>query len=133
MNTAICPQCGKKLLVRLRPDTQHWGEIRCPVHGHRFIPKPEEFKKPKRKTNLSLVCFLPSGMQDFCWCCLRSKGFLQALRPSLSLQVHHIIAVEDGGGDNAENLMLLCSECHAEIHRRREAFQRYHSGLNFSE
>ncbi|MFN6338987.1 MAG: HNH endonuclease [Cyanobacteriota bacterium] len=72
-------------------------------------------------------------MQDFCWHCLRSKSFLQNLRPSLSLQVHHVIAVQDGGGDQSSNLMLLCSECHAEVHRRRESFQRYHSGLDFSE
>ena len=28
--------------------------------------------------------------------------------------LHHIIAVEDGGTDDIENLMPLCEECHKE-------------------
>jgi hypothetical protein len=29
-------------------------------------------------------------------------------------ELHHIIAVEDGGNDDIENLMPLCEECHKE-------------------
>ena len=29
-------------------------------------------------------------------------------------ELHHIIAVEDGGTDDIENLMPLCEECHKE-------------------
>jgi len=29
-------------------------------------------------------------------------------------ELHHIIAVEDGGTDDIENLMPLCKECHKE-------------------
>jgi 5-methylcytosine-specific restriction endonuclease McrA len=29
-------------------------------------------------------------------------------------ELHHIIAVEDGGTDDIENLMPLCDECHKE-------------------
>lgn len=29
-------------------------------------------------------------------------------------ELHHIIAVEDGGSDDIENLMPLCDECHKE-------------------
>lgn len=32
------------------------------------------------------------------------------------LNVHHLVAVEYGGGDNPENLLTLCDDCHATIH-----------------
>jgi 5-methylcytosine-specific restriction endonuclease McrA len=64
-------------------------------------------------------------MRDFCWACLRGRSHLAVLRPALVLEVHHIVAVEHGGTDQADNLLLLCAECHAELHRRREAFARY--------
>lgn len=28
------------------------------------------------------------------------------------LEIHHIVAKKDGGGDEKENLMLLCVSCH---------------------
>ena len=124
-----CPKCGRPLAFTPTPNTQHWGEIRCPEHGHRWVPKPAEAKKPKRKINSALIHELPSDMQHFCWGCLRDKSLLQSLRPSLSLQVHHIIPVEQDGNDDVKNLMLLCAECHAEVHRRREAFGRYEQSI----
>ena len=33
---------------------------------------------------------------------------------NLASELHHIIAVEDGGTDEIENLMPLCEECHKE-------------------
>ncbi len=33
---------------------------------------------------------------------------------NLASELHHIIAVEDGGTDDIENLMPLCEECHKE-------------------
>ena len=30
-------------------------------------------------------------------------------------ELHHIIAVEDGGTDDIENLMPLCKECHMDL------------------
>jgi 5-methylcytosine-specific restriction endonuclease McrA len=124
-----CPKCGVECALNLRPDTPHHGEIRCPDHGHFWIPRPAEEKKKKRKVNSALTATLPKGRQHFCWACLRERPVLAALRPSIGLEVHHIIEVADGGSDDLENLMLLCSECHAEVHRRREAFSRYQDVL----
>lgn len=124
-----CPKCGRALAFTPTPHTQHWGYIRCPEHGHRWIPKPSEAKKPKRKANSALIAELHEDMQHFCWGCLRQRQLLAALRPSVSLQVHHIIPVEQEGTDDPHNLMLLCAECHAEVHRRREAFNRYENKI----
>lgn len=120
-----CPKCSRPLAFKPRPETQHFGEVRCPEHGHRWIPKPAENKKPKRKSNSKLIQGLTERQQNFCWACLRNKSLLQLLRPSVSLEVHHIMPVVQGGSDDVENLMVLCAECHAEVHRRREAFNRY--------
>ncbi len=100
------------------------------MHGHRWIPKPVDNKSPRRKINSDLIEILPSSYQGFCWCCLRHRDLLRALRPSVCLQVHHIIPVAQGGSDDAHNLQLLCAECHAETHRRREAFNRYENRIS---
>lgn len=33
-----------------------------------------------------------------------------------SIHVHHIVARQDGGSDDPDNLAVLCSACHAEWH-----------------
>ena len=123
-----CPKCGTLCQFQPTPQLSHWGQIRCPQDGHRWISKPAETKKPRRKTNECLKPLLPPEMRSWCWQCLRKEQHLKALRPSLGLQVHHIIEVEDGGLDDPFNLQLLCTECHSETHRRREAFNRYQAG-----
>jgi 5-methylcytosine-specific restriction endonuclease McrA len=84
-----------------------------------------EEKKPRRKGAVGLINTLPKMQQDFCWFCLRRKEVLRLLKPAIGFEVHHIIPVEDGGTDEQQNLILLCRECHVEVHRRQEAFKRY--------
>ena len=120
-----CLKCGHESPFRLRPDTQHHGEIRCPVHGHMWIPKPQELKTPRRKVNRDLFNLVPQDMRDYCWLCLRNRAALKQLRPMLPLEAHHIIEVKDGGLDERDNIMIACKECHSGIHRIREAFNRY--------
>jgi hypothetical protein len=38
-------------------------------------------------------------------------------RQNLTLDVHHIDWVKDGGGNDESNLLLLCPTCHAKFHR----------------
>lgn len=33
------------------------------------------------------------------------------------LTVHHIVPVSDGGGDELNNLITLCTECHVKVHQ----------------
>lgn len=120
-----CPKCGIDCQFTPRPDTNHFGSIRCSEHGFLWIAKPDDMRRKKRKTNANLINKLPEHMRDFCWKCRRYKEDLALLKPVLVLEVHHIIAVEEGGTDTPSNLALYCSECHAEIHRKREAVQRY--------
>ena len=127
-----CPKCGFVSPFVPRADTPHFGEIRCPVHGHSWIRRPREDGKPKRKANTALIGSLNSMTQDFCWLCSRHKDLLASLKPATRLEVHHIVPVAEGGSDEPHNLILLCTECHAEAHRRREAFERYRALLNCS-
>lgn len=127
MDTIPCPVCSRPCIFTPRPDTQHHGAIRCPDHGFRWIPKPSDDRKPRRKTNSDLINLLPITRRHFCWNCLRHRDHLKQLQPAVVLQVHHLIEVKDGGTDDPINLQLLCAECHAEVHRRREAFSRYRS------
>lgn len=39
-------------------------------------------------------------------------------RHVLTLEVHHIVAVKDCGGNDPANLLALCPNCHARFHRR---------------
>lgn len=34
----------------------------------------------------------------------------------LATEIHHLVRVADGGGNEASNLMALCRECHLEAH-----------------
>ena len=128
-----CPKCGAQSSFKLRPDTQHWGEVRCPEHGHSWIKKPDDEKKRTLKRNQSLVKDFPSLIRHginaeantYCWWCMRTDSTLRSLRPVLVLNAHHIVEVDQGGDDSQDNLMILCDECHRECHRRREAFARY--------
>ena len=120
-----CPKCGLSLAFTPRPETSHFGFVRCPEHGFLWISKPADDAGPKRRRNAHLIPALPADRRDFCWTCLRSADHLAALQPALVLHVHHVIEVRHGGTDDPVNLSLLCTECHAEVHRRREAFARY--------
>ena len=120
-----CPKCGQDCAFTPTPHLSHYGEIRCPLHGHKWIPKPSGDRKPTQRSNNDLRPLLPAGRRHYCWGCLRNEDHLKALRPSVELQVHHVIEVKHGGTDDPANLQSLCRECHAEVHRRRELIARY--------
>ena len=42
-----------------------------------------------------------------------------------NLNVHHIKLVNDGGGDEQENLITLCKKCHKARHKKQE--EKYHA------
>ena len=44
------------------------------------------------------------------------------------LNIHHIIERKNGGSDEEENLILLCPNCHAEIHKGFKTLETYSIG-----
>jgi len=65
---------------------------------------------------------------------LMEAGYMCAnprCRHILTLEVHHIVWVRDGGGDEPDNLLALCPNCHA-LHTKGEIPQdaiRYWKGM----
>ncbi len=62
---------------------------------------------------------------------LREAGYRCAIptcHTTLAIDVHHIIQVRDGGGNELPNLLALCPTCHALFHRgviSRESIKEY--------
>ena len=44
------------------------------------------------------------------------------------LEVHHIVQRKDGGTDHRDNLVTLCHDCHAALHRGEFTFQKPRGG-----
>jgi 5-methylcytosine-specific restriction endonuclease McrA len=49
----------------------------------------------------------------------------QACGNMQNLQVHHLKFRSKSGGDEEQNLITLCAECHERTHRRNRRLKRY--------
>jgi len=45
---------------------------------------------------------------------------------SIAVDIHHIKFRSQGGGDDIENLIALCRECHTKAHNSKEFNQKLH-------
>jgi 5-methylcytosine-specific restriction endonuclease McrA len=52
--------------------------------------------------------YLRELLGDYCWGCGKRRD---------DLELHHKLPLSMGGPDELENYSLVCSECHARIHR----------------
>jgi len=127
----VCVECGQELAVVKVDDPKHYAQYQCINAGCSkkgryagWVPKPRD-GNTRRKANRKLLKRCDVSLRDFFFFFTRTSAALDRLKPGLQLEVHHVIEVQDGGTDEASNLWVLCSECHAEVHRRREAFNRY--------
>ena len=57
-----------------------------------------------------------------CQYCRRPK---ECLGDRERLEVHHVVPVEDDGPDSPENIWVVCTSCHKEIHHRRIYFNSH--------
>jgi len=74
------------------------------------MSKPDTGSKPKRKD-------IPQASKQLV---LQEAGYRCAnpnCRHIITLELHHIVWVKDGGGNKPENLLALCPNCHA-LHTR---------------
>lgn len=85
----------------------------CPDCDYRSNPKKQPHntgKKRKTRDNASHTQYhrdkTPDGIIRCAWCSIaeneRTGGF----------EIHHVIALEDGGPDVPENTLPLCTHCH---------------------
>ena len=55
--------------------------------------------------------------KGFCEVCLRKE-------PDVSLKIHHVSPVADGGCSKSENLWTVCESCHGKIHYIRNQYTK---------
>ncbi|MEY3376801.1 MAG: hypothetical protein RL463_1111 [Bacteroidota bacterium] len=117
----ICAGCNQKYSI---PQTVFYRNKRwCGSNPCKEIidykVKHANYKKAKRKMDKGTFRNgVPAELREYvknrddftCRLCFKSHD-------SLALQVHHIIPVGNGGTDINTNLVLLCYDCHKELHQ----------------
>lgn len=113
-----CPNHpGAGTVFELTPELTHYGKMVCPECGRwlGWVAKPSDEKR-RRNGTAKLTKNLEKSGLDYCQACLRKRD---ELPPNATFIAHHVIEVQDGGGDEPENLWHLCTICHEIIHLMR--------------
>jgi hypothetical protein len=121
----VCRKCeGTNIEVWETPELTHYGKFMCADCGtfNGWAPKPAENKHDRPKRNKKLY---EKYGKNFCQLCLRDSGIVGSLPSESVLEVHHVIAVKEGGADSPENLWTVCTDCHKLIHARRLELSKY--------
>lgn len=117
-----CRSCGSKdLLEKLGPHPGgHHAKLECRACGAfvRWMPKPIE-GRARRRNNAELVRRYGRG---YCEMCRRKTEEIPL--PEV-LEAHHVVEVNEGGGDERTNVWIICTWCHASIHQRRTYLGHY--------
>ena len=80
------------------------GERYCPEHKQQYARKVDTSHYDRRWQKMRLIFLQKHPLCEACW---------KAGRLTPATEVHHIIAVADGGSDREENLQALCKPCHS--------------------
>jgi len=118
-----CKKCG----IVEKPYTNGQSN---PVHGYKvychachtwlgWSGKTKQLKNEDGERQISSQWTAKRLQIDTCQCCLRS---LEKLGDNESLEIHHVVPVKDGGSDKLDNIWILCTTCHKEVHHRRVYF-----------
>ncbi len=125
---AACHHCGATsddLTTTLGPHRGgHYARLDCDSCGAfvKWIKKPDALKRAKRSRKGQAALLARDGRGE-CLLCNRAKEEIPA--PG-TLHAHHVREVQDGGGDEPENIWVVCSHCHSMIHLVRTYFGHYH-------
>ncbi len=81
-------------------------------HYDKFIRSPEHNKRYGHHWRKIRARFIKGHL--FCESCFAGGKYV------LATEVHHIKPLSEGGKNDTENLMALCSSCHAKIHSSKK-------------
>ena len=125
--TYPCKRCGANTVAKPKPD-----DTISEIHGYKLYcmdcgcfvgwsgVKKEIVKNGERQFSSQ---WRPSHVGvDYCQICLRNAT---ELGQSEKLEPHHIIEISNGGKDDLENIMWLCSCCHRLVHHQRTYLQKH--------
>lgn len=119
-----CEKCNGSLVVRLTPECIHHGRLECSQCGKhiKFISKPENEGKRRDKNSSWRKHHKEKGF--ICGIC----GANESHYPNSSQwDLDHIVQLSDGGKDELENTMMLCTFCHTiknSEQKRRQALEK---------
>lgn len=115
--TKPCPACqSTETTVELTPDGPHYGKLVCAACGRflRWQLKPETPRSRRPASHKELAKKYGRG---YCEWCLTPED---QLPPRQVLEGHHIIEYADGGSDQRDNVLVLCTACHKLAHWMRD-------------
>ena len=80
----------------------------------RRVPRPVRPKEARKGVNNMVSANIPNSTRKAVY---RRDGWQCALCGCHdTLQIHHVVPRGEGGSDFPENLITLCSKCHAQAH-----------------
>ena len=122
-----CGSCNSKRQFRILGPHKggHYARINCADCGGfiKWEADPSK-KKISRKGQAKLV---DKFSQGYCESCLRLSDELPSPQ---TIEAHHIIPVEAGGGNNKDNIQIVCTPCHRLIHHQRTYLGHYGGSLS---
>lgn len=108
-----CKYCGSDNLIETElSEGPHYGREDCEDCKRflRWLPKPDTEKAKRPAAHRDLVQKFSDGYCEMCLICEDN------LPPRQTFEGHHIVEYQDGGGDNRENVQILCTKCHKLVH-----------------
>jgi 5-methylcytosine-specific restriction endonuclease McrA len=113
-------QCEVDALVEEQPETSiHYAKAICTKCG-RFI---DWLKKPEHDGKRTSSKFTSESLRILC-CELCGRGHAKLGKRS-TLDIHHKIPIEEGGKDERDNILVLCTACHRMAHFLRTYLHRH--------
>lgn len=118
-----CPRCSADLDFNMEfqetPELQHYGKELCGQCGVwlRWVSKPENVGVRTKTSRFKIKHFA----QELCEICRRPRAMLGN---NETLEIHH----KDVNPDNdvMENLLLLCTCCHRQVHHNHTYLYLHH-------
>lgn len=80
------------------------------------MPEKVESKSFTYKRNPDVTAEALFRAKGICQKCQNAAPFLRKIDSTPYLEVHHIVALSDGGEDSLENVIAICPNCHRQIH-----------------
>ena len=126
-----CKRCGWEgtPITNGHPNNVHGHRLVCPVCGL-FLAWGGKSKALKNKDGERAISTQWTAKRlgiGHCQLCLAEKEMVEMC--GYRLEAHHLIPVKNGGADEPYNIIIVCTNCHHQVHanqaRNRHFFQAW--------
>lgn len=130
MTKTKCSKCNRHIIPVLQKSNDIIGKLfwSCPKCSapirEAHLTDTRRIRKRRRAQSVSIrsIGRTTGNMEPICAICKRSQSTIEAT--GSQLERHHINPLSDGGMDNTNNVMLLCTECHKTWHETHKRIQQ---------